>query len=293
MTRIDVLRESRLRRTIAALLLALLAPETLPGQDAVEAVAEEAEEALVDGVNNVNMILLNPEQVAHWVFGNQNMIQRGGIQSYRGTIADGLRLQLDLIETTTSLTEPQRTKLELAGRGDVDRFMDRYEAFARECPGGAVTQDKYVELNRKAQPLARRYRAGLHGEGSLFRKVLRSTLEAEQLARVEASQAERNRMRYQTLVKATVAMIDQKIPLTADQRKRLIDVTMSETTPPDAVVEGHYKYYAVLFQMSQIREDRIQPIFADDEWPAFKVLMQQGQMARGMIFRAGAGEFDE
>ena len=86
-------------------------------------------------------------------------------------------------------------------------------------------------------------------------------------------------------------MIEQKVPLTADQRKRLIDVTMTETKPEAG--EGYYKYYAVLLQMSKIPEDRIKPIFAADEWPAFQNLMRQGRMAQGQAFGMEAGDFDE
>lgn len=284
-------RPSWLQSGIAAAVLVVCMPGAVLGQNEAEE-AEEAEEA-VEVVNQANMIHLSPEQAAHWVFGNQILIQGGAVQSYRGTISDGLKLELDLIETVAPLADPQRKKLELAGLGDIDRFMDAFEAFARECPGGAVTQTRYIELNQKAQPLARRYRAGLHKQGSLFRKVLRSTLDGDQLERVDALQAERDRKRYQALVKATVAMIDQKIPLTADQRTRLIDVTMSETEPLHVTIESHYKYFAVLFQMSEIPQQQIKPIFQDNEWPAVQAVLRQGQMARGMIIRAQDADFDE
>jgi len=265
-----------------------LSPSAATAQDE----AEEAAEAVEEVVEDFNMIQISEQQVAHWVFGNRIVMQGRTVQTPAGTIGEGLALELDLVEAAAPLSEPQRRKLELAGRGDVDRFMDRYEAFAAGCPHGAVSQDKYLELNQQAQPLAARFRAGLHGEGSLFRKVLRSALDAEQLARFDSLQAERGRKRYEAAVKATVAMIDQKVPLTAAQRERLIEVTLRETTPPETPVEGSYKYYVVLLQMSKVPEDRLKPIFEEGEWRAVRVLLQQGRVAEGQIRRLD-GAFDE
>ncbi len=254
---------------------------------------DEAEEA-AEAVNEINMIQLGDQQIAQWVFGNRVLFQGRNVgPTHLGRIEQELGLQLALVEAAVPLSEPQRRKLELAGRGDIDRFLDRFEAFQSQCPAGPVSQDKYLELNRKAQPLAARYRAGLHGEGSLFRKTLRSALDAEQSARFESLQAERSRKRYQALVKATVAMIDQKIPLDQDQRERLIELTLRETTPPEAPVEGYSKYNVVLLLMSKVPEDSLRPIFADEEWPAFQTLLLQGRAAEGQLLRAQADDFDE
>ena len=79
----------------------------------------------------------------------------------------------------------QKNKLQLAGRGDMKRFLDRVEEKRSLYKGLKVDQIKIGEIYQQIQPLKSTLSSGLFGEGSIFFKSIGMTLTAEQLARHE------------------------------------------------------------------------------------------------------------
>ncbi len=71
--------------------------------------------------------------------------------------------------------------------------------------------------------------------------------------------------------------LEQTLKLTANQRRRLEKLLIEETRAPKAF--GSYDYYGLIFQAAKIPEDKLKPIFDDDQWQA---LTQQFQEVRGM-----------
>ena len=228
---------------------------------------------------------LNEQQITHWVFRNQN-----SRQDSRQTAEASLQLEMNLVAAAVPLTEAQRVKLDLAGRADIDRFFDSFEDLKRSTRFGQVDQLEYQKVWQKFQPLERRFAGGLFKEGSLFQKTLRSQLDSSQVTQYEDSERARAVRQYRSAVEGAVAMIELKIPLTIEQRKQLIEVTMSRTKPPVGRLEGHNKLYAVLFAMSEIPEGELQPIFLDNEWVAMKRILQHGE-ALGRNMRQGPVQF--
>jgi hypothetical protein len=246
----------------------------LAGALALASASASHAQVIIRQIDGENMVSLGDGQLEALVFGNQGLAGRAGLAP--GAAEQALQLQIDFVAAAAGdLSDEQRFKLELAGRGDVERFLDRFETLKRGWPAGAVTLDRYTELQREAIPLRTRFQAGLHGRGSLFRKVIPSVLDAGQLAEYRRVLAERNRRHYEALVRAAVAVIDQKIPLTAEQRRRLTDVTISRTEPPESVGGGSYGYYFVLSRMAEIPESEIKPVFSDVEWKALRTLLEQ------------------
>jgi hypothetical protein len=199
-----------------------------------------------------------------------------------------LQGEIDLVEAAVDLSNVQRQKLELAGSGDIHRFLDDLDALQRDAPAGMLTQDQYVEIIQKLQPMQARFQVGLHGPNSLYRKTLRATLDEEQYAEYQRIQAGRNQKRYEAVVKAAVAMLDRKIPLTLEQREHLINRVLVNTTPPPGYLESQYQLYVVLYQMSKVPEAELRPIFTDKEWQAFKAVLAQGRIAEPLLRQAAA-----
>lgn len=218
---------------------------------------------------------INEQTLASWVFNDSRA------PNDQGWLERSLETRIDFLETIGTLRDEQRRKLELAGRGDIHRFWTRYELLRRECPTGMITQDEYMQFRQKALPLQLRYRDGLFGATSLFRKTIRSVLDADQLAEFETLERERDRKHYQALVKATVATLDQKLALTEDQRTRLTKLVLEKTEPPTTYGQGAYQLYIVLWQMSQIPESDLKPLFLDDEWRVVQALFQQARVTAG------------
>ena len=103
-----------------------------------------------------------------------------------------LREKIDTVDRVCRLTESQKQKLELAGRGDSKRLIDRIEKIGKQLR--PVTDDAGINnerlgLAREAELLSRGSSPGVPDEGSLFVKSVAQTLTAEQLVRYEPLRA--------------------------------------------------------------------------------------------------------
>src|SRR5207245_228361 len=58
----------------------------------------------------------------------------GSAAAARSRLNAQLLDQVQDIDRTCKLTDAQNQKLQLAGRGDIKRFFDRYEAFKQQLP---------------------------------------------------------------------------------------------------------------------------------------------------------------
>jgi hypothetical protein len=91
------------------------------------------------------------------------------------------------IDHACSLTDAQREKLVLAGRGDIKRFFDRYEQVMRKTKVMEHNEQELRKILQDVRPLQFTLQVGLFHEDSLLVKSLRNTLTREQSARYEAS----------------------------------------------------------------------------------------------------------
>jgi hypothetical protein len=88
-----------------------------------------------------------------------------------------LKTRIELADRESRLTDSQKEKLRLAGRGDIKRFLDRV---AKECgePGGSdmvgMSREEYVKFRNELQALRDTYHAGPFYGDSLFSKALRT-----------------------------------------------------------------------------------------------------------------------
>jgi hypothetical protein len=96
------------------------------------------------------------------------------------------------IDRICQLTDAQKQRLELAGRGDIKRFFDRIDSLQPPFQGHGVLDDKEFRewssrLSVEAIMLRRILKAGVFEDGSLFAKTLKTTLSADQAAAYAAA----------------------------------------------------------------------------------------------------------
>ncbi len=256
------MRESARRCAMLALLFAILLPFAGP--------LDADEEEVV--IENVNQFVVSENQIEQWVFRSNN-----GNVSARQKVEGGLKIEIDLVKTAISLTADQEKKLELAGRGDISRFFNELNIQKKKFPPGAMNQEKFNQMWQQIQPLTARYQAGLHGRGSLFHKMLPIVLTSEQWDQYQQFERERQKRHYKAKIEIVLTVVDQRVPLTHDQRQRLIALILEKSEPPK--VYGQNDYYLVMWRIAQIPEKDMRPIFDDQEWKAFTRMTQQ---VRGM-----------
>lgn len=207
-----------------------------------------------------------------WVFGSGRTTAQG-----KQRIETLLTLNIEDVDRTCHLTEIQKKKLMLAGRGDIKRYFDEVEAVRREFMVVRRDQEKFNQIWQKIQPLQTKLQSGIYTDDSFFLKTVHTTLTSEQATVYEAAQLERRKSRYFARIDHFVAMLENSLPLKDEQRQRLIKLLQEETRVPRKV--GTYDFYVVQYQLANIPEAKLKPIFDKQQWQAIQQQIAQG---RGM-----------
>lgn len=264
-----------LRIIAPAALLALAAPGVL-AQDLGENAPTPDQANVVN-----NGFVYNDSVFNQWVFGGNGTAYSSG----RDRLDALLNLRLADVERSCPLTEAQRRKLLLAGRGDVKRFDDRLAEARAVFDRLKADQNRVQEILQMTQPLAAEFRAGLFGEGSLFAKALAATLDPEQAARHAEALREKRRFQFKAKVLAAVANLDARgVGLSSEQSRRLADVVLREAPLP-LQFGDQYDNFVVMVSIARLPEAKLRPIFANAQWPdraeaqwqAFSAQIQQGR----------------
>lgn len=222
-------------------------------------------------------------QLSSWVFGRQLRT----MEAARRNAEQSLQVQIDFVGLVGGLSKRQRQKLILAGEGDISRFFSDFDALLRATGEQRLSEAEYQQIRQKAQPYQQRFLDGLTSRNSLYGKAVKSTLTPEQLKRYELQIAERDRRHYLALVKGTVAIIERTVPLTEDQRQRLIDLVMANTKPPKSYGQSYFRFHVVLYQMSTLPEADLKAIFWENEWPVVSAMLDKGRGIRQQFERLG------
>ncbi len=216
---------------------------------------EKLENAEVDV--RPRQVVINVHQFDTLVFGG------GGADAFRRDLEFRLTAHLKRVDRIYTLTEFQKKKLSLAGRGDIKRLFDHAEETRREVQQESIDR---VELRRVLREFRRLpdKRSDLFGEESLFSKCLKNTLTAEQWARHQQLDRDQVAAQHRLTITWVVAMMDVRLNLNKDQRRRFEQLLVMETRPPKKF--GEYDYHGVMYQVSRVPEATLRLIFNDIQW---------------------------
>jgi hypothetical protein len=185
----------------------------------------------------------------------------------------GARNQLELrlagrireLDADCYLTAAQVKKLELAGRGDIKRFMDRVDNVRRTLEDLRSSVEDLRAASLEMIDLDANANKRHFGDDSLLCKTLAGMLDPEQVAAREKAVFGRNVIRHRTAVASATRALQANLDMNDEQCKRFAELLLRETrtprrfgTAPDVAL--------VLFQASRIPEERIRPIFDDAQW---------------------------
>ncbi len=209
------------------------------------------------------------ENFEQWVF-NRGGGPGGNAASARKELDRSLLLNIQDIDRVCKLTETQKKKLELAGRGDIKRFYDHYEVVKqkfqrlKQKQQDDNWQELWNELWQDINPLQMSFQSGLFHEDSLLHKSLRHTLTAEQLPRYQAQAEERRRFYHLASIELAVNSFEECMPLRDAQRQELIALLLKELKPPRK--SNRNELYVVMVQMSLLPDDKLKPVFDRTQW---------------------------
>jgi hypothetical protein len=256
--------------------------------------AEDDEEEPEPGGGQVepNVVRFNVDEsnLDQWVFNNNGM--SNGAQGARSRLESQLAVRVDEVDRVCGLSDAQKKKLLLAGRGDVKRFFDRVEEARKLLRLVKNDQQKFQEFYSKVvQPLRSSLTTGLFHESSLFAKTLARTVDESQARHYGDLRREHRAFRYRADVELAVRMIDDAVGLKAEQRQKLIEAILKETRPPRHN-GGSYFYQALLYRVAKI-DKTIRPIFNDDQWKTFSHQLDQARRLEQYLRQNGFLDDDE
>lgn len=214
------------------------------------------------------MGMMAPADFDRWVSGGRNPDQ------LQRTLESRLSLHVDADARLCGLSAAQKEKLELAGHGDIKRFfrsMDELKERFRQMEG--QNQEKFNKIATEVHAFQRKMHSDPFGESSLYRKILKQSLDRDQSARYEQGDLERRKFRYEARIEAAMSNLESIIPMRAEQRRQLVKLLLEKTPPPKKF--GQYSYYAVLYQMRTMGEAKLRPIFDDAQWQALNRLLER------------------
>lgn len=241
-------------------------PAGLLAQDAV--MEEEEEEEEPRQAQMQHQFQIDESWFDQWLFNGSNAAQR------KKRLEARISLHVSAVDAVCTLTEAQKQKLELAGRGDIKQLFDAIETARVQFQAVRNDQQKFNAFWPEVQPLQVRLQAGQFGSGSLFEKVLARTLDAEQAGKFQQQQLERRKFQYQARIGVVLTSLEKGMPLRDEQRQKLTKLIIEETQPPK--VFGQYDYYVVMYQLAKVPKEKLEAIL--DEKQLGLMRQQFGQM---------------
>ena len=191
-----------------------------------------------------------------WAFG----MQRADAQSM---LESRLTLEIERIERSCRITEEQKRKLQLAGRGDLKRFLDRVDEVRRKLRDSEGNQAQRDVIEMEMQPLHTQLTEDLPLRGSMFAKMLTRTLSDDQTTAYREALRESRKFRLRAQVDLVVEVFDMAAGCSDEQRQRLTKLLLEETRLPSKADE---EFQIVLAQAVRLPEAKLRAIFDDSQW---------------------------
>jgi hypothetical protein len=200
--------------------------------------------------------------VEAWAYGDN------GGPSPEKRLAARLQSKIDEIARSAGLSDDQKQKLLLAGEGDIHHLIDQVGELKAATLAAAAKVDDLSRLEQQTQPLQAAFRRGPFEGDSLFAKTLRKLLTPDQLARYQRIDHDRRQFQHRAGVHMTVLRLSTALGLSAEQRRRLEQLLLTETRP-GRITEPAFPaacFLLVYTQMNRITEAKLRPLFNPWQW---------------------------
>jgi hypothetical protein len=260
-------------RLFAMLLAAIAQPQLVVAQDFERPI--DAGDLRLRG-----RIVIGRREFDHWASGRVP-----GIDEVRDRYESALKSRVDRTVRLYGLSEAQTKKLQLAGRGDIKRLLDRVEETRKKARTPARDADEFQAVVPDDRPLHLMPSAELFGEGSLFAKTLKTTVTKEQFSRYEKVALEVSLRHHRATLQWVLGTWDQTLALNSEQHRRLEALLIRETRPPKRF--GEEDYFGVLFQISRLPEATLKPLFSEDQWAKLCVQLLEAKRKEPALKKDG------
>ncbi len=241
---------------------------------------------LVTVADAQQMMRIQPNALAQRAAVDQLLFQpQGSVEALRQQMLSRVEAAVDELDRYCQLTDEQRAKLELAGRGDASRLM-REIRMIREKFSGAFIQQGDAEIQQmfnRAQQLRTDSENLTALESSLFSKVRRQILNPEQVEKIRAVENQELLDQIEMHVLTAVNYVERHLPIVDEERKALATVyrSMVEHDLKGEDVTPHLLVVTLLDKPKAEIERLVSPRFAEE-------LSKAGQTIRVKILQLPA-----
>lgn len=260
---------------LAAQVLQLRAIQVRPGVE-VEASDEEPDDEENPQPQQQNFFI-EEANFENWIWqGAAPTVEDG-----RKRLQTQLEIELSDLDRTCQLDVTQRKKLLLAGRLDIQRFLDAYGVLRRKFLKIRTDQNAMNAFWGEMSPLQQQIQSGLFGDGSLFRGVIAKALNGEQVQKVEAASLARRTYRMRAKLELLLVAADEGMALSSEQRDRLMELCLANLKP--ARRNSPYDSHVVMYQLALIPEAKLAEILKPRQLNFWKQSMAQFGVNGGMV----------
>lgn len=208
----------------------------------------------------------------------------GGIEGGRRYLETQLKTLLADIDGACNLSDQQKMRIELMGRGDIKRFFASFERVQQRFLAEFQKPQAMGEVLPDLLGMRRALDDTIFGETSLLGKSLGNVLSPEQQTKYDEVLQLRRGARHRAAVDLAVAAIEQGVPLTAKQRTRLRQLFMRQTQEPAG---PGYDVRVMFWQLSQLPREALRQEFDDVQWQVLSGLIAQAEALEEQLQLAG------
>ncbi len=208
---------------------------------------------------------LNAEVFDQWLF--QNRTEKDHFKDLQSQLS----MRLTELEQACGLSSAQSQKIRFAGQIEIKQLVDRIHIARQQFERERHDQQNVGQLHQMVQTLQTALTYGLFREDALFEKVVRKSLDADQLVRYEKLSQQRAAFTKRARLEAILMQFERETPLREEQRRRLL--RLWENVP--AAAAGPYELQATWFRMTQIPEEKYREILNAGQWNAMQTKLNQ------------------
>lgn len=198
-----------------------------------------------------------------------NMVLRslqsfGSMESFRDRLNHELAKRVSVLAHEFQLTDAQKTKLLMGGKGDIKRVCDRFEALERRTARNAEDDARIGELQRDIAEFVRDMQRGVFDSDSLFAKTMATTISREQRAQSHTRRREQDLARYRADIADAANTLAVALGFSDNQKRDLENLLTNEIDPPLEIGDSERVY--IMCRFSQVPEAKVKPICNSAQW---------------------------
>lgn len=200
--------------------------------------------------------------------------------TFKKQLDEHAKLVVARIVKITAIDDVQRQKLMLAATGDLRRFYRELETVREKTKDLDIqNQEQMQKAWQIMSPVQQRVRAGILNETSLLEKLLGAVLTVEQRTAYDEYLRKRERNLCTAVLHATIADLEKSLPLTVDQRTKLLELL--DANPFPKKVQNGSLYNVGWVMLGRLNDTEVTKILDDLQLKTFKRITKQFENQAG------------